>query len=109
VKHILALAAGAFASVATPALADVNLMLGGTVTFGANRGTELGVSLRLLENDQADESTLGAGITYYPQSANIGIDVFAGYLMDHSVFGFGYDFVQAAPIVSFGFANTEGN
>jgi hypothetical protein len=109
VKHILALAAGAFASVAAPAHADVNLMLGGTLTFGANRGTELGVSLRLLENNRAHESTLGAGVTYYPQSNNVGVDVFAGYLMDHSVFGFGYDLVQGAPVMSFGLVNTEGD
>ncbi|NKX46185.1 hypothetical protein [Roseicyclus persicicus] len=106
-KYIPVLAVGALAAVATPAAADVNVMLGGTVTFGANRGTELGVSLRLLENNRRDESTLGAGVTYFPQSNTVGIDVFAGYLMDHSVFGLGYDLVQGTPVMSFGYVDTE--
>ena len=104
---MIALAAGGLLSAASPAFADVNVMLGGTVSFGANRGTELGVTVRLLENNRAHESTLGAGVTFYPQSGNVGIDVFAGYLMDHSVFGFGYDLVQGGPIMSFGYVNTE--
>ena len=108
-SKILAAMAAFLSTGLSPALADPTFMLGGTVTFGANRGTDLGVTLRLLENDRPDESTLGAGVTYYPRSDTVGIDVFAGYLLDNSVFGFGYDFVQNAPVVSFGVVNTSDN
>lgn len=91
----------------SPALADPTIMLGGTLTFGANTQPAFGVSARLLENDRANESTLGAGVTYYPVAGDIGIDVFAGYLFDNGVFGLGYDLVQGAPVMSLGLADTE--
>jgi len=97
----------AFVLGVSPAVADPTFMLGGTLSFGASRPAEFGVSARLLENNRSDESTLGAGITYYPRNGDIGLDVFAGYIFDQGVFGFGYDFVQATPVVSLGIANTE--
>lgn len=106
-NHILAATAVLLASGLSPAAADPTLMLGGTMTFGANQQPNFGVSARLLENNRANESTLGAGVTYYFATADIGVDVFAGYLFDHGVFGFGYDLVQGAPVMSLGIANTE--
>lgn len=106
-NHFLMVAAVGAALSATPALADGALMLGGTMTFGANQQPNFGVSARLLENNRVDESTLGAGVTYYFATRDIGVDVFAGYVFDNGVFGFGYDLVQAAPIMSLGIANTE--
>jgi hypothetical protein len=92
---------------ATPSLADGTFMLGGTLTFGANQQPNFGVSARFLENDRVDESTLGAGVTYYFATQDIGVDVFAGYIFDSMVFGLGYDLVQASPVMSLGVANTE--
>lgn len=106
VKHILAATCVAFLSV-SPALADGTFMLGGTLTFGANQQPNFGVSARFLENDQVDESTLGAGVTYYFATQDIGVDVFAGYIFDSAVFGVGYDLVQSSPIMSLGVANTD--
>ena len=102
------LAASAVAlSLAAPAMADPALMLGGTLTFGANQQPNFGVSARILENNRADESTLGAGVTYYFATSDIGVDVFAGYIFDQGVFGFGYDLVQGAPIMSLGIADID--
>ena len=92
---------------ATPALADTTFMLGGTITFGATQQPQFGVSARLLENNRVNESTLGAGVTYYPMEGDIGIDVFAGYIFDGAVFGLGYDLVQGSPVMSLGLADTE--
>lgn len=92
---------------AAPALADGTIMLGGTLTFGANQQPNFGISARFLENDRVDESTLGAGVTYYFATQDIGVDVFAGYIFDNAVFGLGYDLVQAAPVMSLGIANTD--
>jgi hypothetical protein len=106
-KTLIAATSVALMAGTVPALADTAFMLGGTVTFGSNRPAEFGVSARLLENNRVDESTLGAGVTYYPRNGDVGVDVFAGYLFDNGVFGFGYDLVQGAPIMSLGIANTE--
>jgi hypothetical protein len=35
------------------------------------------------------------------------VDVFAGYNFDRGAFGFGYDLVQGAPVVSLGMVNTK--
>jgi hypothetical protein len=105
--HALTAAAVSLFVLATPAIADGTLMLGGTLTFGANQQPNFGVSARVLENNRVDESTLGAGVTYYFATRDIGVDVFAGYVFDNGVFGFGYDFVQGAPIMSLGLADTD--
>lgn len=105
--HILAATAVALSLVAAPAMADGTFMLGGTMTFGANQQPNFGVSARLLENNRVDESTLGAGVTYYFATGDLGVDVFAGYIFEHGVFGLGYDLVQGAPVMSLGIANTE--
>lgn len=91
----------------SPVLADPALMLGGTFTFGAMQDPNFGITARILENDRANESTLGAGVTYFLFTGDIGIDVFAGYLFESGVFGFGYDLVQGAPVISLGLVNTE--
>ncbi|PWK62545.1 hypothetical protein [Roseicyclus mahoneyensis] len=106
-KHIFAAAAVSLSLVASPALADGTFMLGGTMTFGAGQQPNFGVSARILENNRTDESTLGAGVTYYLGTGDLGVDVFAGYIFDRGVFGFGYDLVQGAPVMSLGLANTE--
>ena len=105
-KHVLAATAVAILA-ASPVMADGALMLGGTLTFGANQQPNFGISARILENNRVDESTLGAGVTYYLGSRDVGVDVFAGYVFDNGVFGLGYDLVQGAPIMSLGLANTE--
>lgn len=107
VKNLSLATACAFLVATGPVLADPALMLGGTFTFGAMQDPNFGITARLLENDRANESTLGAGVTYYLFTGDIGVDVFAGYLFESGVFGFGYDLVQAAPIVSLGLVNTE--
>jgi len=106
-KHLLAATFVVLTAGGSPALADPALMLGGTITFGSNQQPNFGVSARLLENNRSDESTLGAGVTYYLGTRDIGIDVFAGYIFDNGVFGFGYDLVQGAPIMSLGIADTD--
>lgn len=106
-KNVLAAAAVLLASGLSPAVAEPTLMLGGTITFGANQQPNFGVSARLLENNRVDESTLGAGVTYYFATSDIGVDIFAGYVFDNGVFGFGYDLVQGAPVMSLGIADTE--
>lgn len=107
VKKIYLATALALTVCSGPALADPTLMLGGTFTFGAMQDPNFGISARLLENDRANESTLGAGVTYFLFSGDIGVDVFAGYLFDGAAFGFGYDLVQAAPVISLGFVDTQ--
>jgi len=107
VKNVTLAATVAFLAGASPVLADPTLMLGGTFTFGAMQDPNFGLTARLLENDRANESTLGAGVTYYLFSGNIGVDVFAGYLFDGAAFGFGYDLVQGAPVVSLGLVDTH--
>lgn len=106
-KHVPLITTLAFVAGLSPAFADPALMLGGTVTFGANQTPTFGVTARLLENDRVNESTLGAGLSYYFSTGQIGVDVFAGYLFDHGVFGFGYDLVQGSAIASLGLVNTQ--
>ena len=106
-KHVPLTTTLAFLAGLSPALADPTLMLGGSVTFGANQTPNFGVTARLLENDRVNESTLGAGLSYYFGTGQIGVDVFAGYLFDNGVFGFGYDLVQGSAIASLGLVNTQ--
>jgi hypothetical protein len=107
VKHVPLTTTLAFLAGLTPAMADPALMLGGTVTFGATQAPNFGITARLLENNRKNESSLGAGVTYYLNSGTIGVDVFAGYNFDRGAFGFGYDLVQGAPVVSLGMVNTK--
>lgn len=106
-KHVPLTTTLAFLAGLTPAMADPALMLGGTVTFGAAQQPDFGITARLLENNRKNESSLGAGVTYFLGSRTIGVDVFAGYVFDQGAFGFGYDLVQGAPIVSLGLVNTK--
>lgn len=106
-KHVPLTTTLVFLAGLSPALADPAFMLGGTFTFGASQQPNFGISARLLQNNVADESALGAGLSYYPFTGQLGVDVFAGYLFDNGGFGFGYDLVQGAPIVSLGLVNTQ--
>jgi hypothetical protein len=107
VKHLPLSSTLLFLAGLTPALADPTMMLGGTVTFGANTSPSFGVTVRLLENNRVNESTLGAGLSYYLGSGQIGVDVFAGFLFEKGVFGFGYDLVQGKVIASLGVVDTQ--
>lgn len=106
-KHLSLATTLVFLAGASPVLADPALMLGGTVTFGANHNPDFGLTARLLENNRANESSLGAGVTYYLYTGQIGVDVFAGYLLEGAAFGFGYDLVQGAPVISLGLVDTK--
>ena len=87
--------------------AEPALTLGGVFSFGWDRGSDFGVAVGFITNNQADKVTFGGAATYYPVSGDFGTDVFAGWVFDNGVLGAGYDFSQRAPTVSLSYANVD--
>ena len=88
------------------AQADPTFMIGGTFSFGGGAPGQFGLSARILSNNVEGEHTLGAGVTYYLDSGDLGYDVMLGWLHENSVFGLGYDFGQRTPLLTLGLTRT---
>lgn len=90
-----------------PAHADVGAMVGVGYTFG---GPGLSLTVKALSSDRQDRVVAAAGVSFYPFLKNkIGVDLGVGYQGDNSAVVLSWDFLQAAPQISGGWANTKDN
>ena len=91
------------------ALADPTFLLGGGISFGGGNSPQFTVSGKVLSDNQQDEPVAGLGLNYYLGTGDFGADLGLGYLFEDSAVMLGYDFLGKAPLITFGWADTESD
>ena len=105
-KTLLAAALSVFAM---GAHADAGYMLGVTYSLGSQASMKnLGFSAKVLTSDREDKWVGAAGVSLFPWAdRKLGLDVGAGYTFEDSTALVSYDFLQAKPLVSYGWTDTN--
>ncbi len=109
-KHLLGPLAAAALMSGTLLYAGPQGMFGISYTWGGAIGDgNLGISLKIVSDDEKDKVIGVAGVTYYPWAPveKFGADLSAGYLFDKFALTGGYDFLQSDWIISGGYVNTK--
>ncbi len=106
VKQLLIVGVLLFGLVAQ-AQAGVGGFFGLSYTLGASLGN-LGVTAKVISDNEEDTAIVGAGVDFYPFAAGnkFGIDISAGYLFTDFALTIGWDFLQKKPQFSAGYVNT---
>lgn len=93
----------------TSAYADSpSVMLGLSFDFGADPKENIGLTAKVISNNEPNNFILGVGGTYFPfAKEQVGVDLSGGYLMDHAAVTAGYDFMRSTPQVSAGWVPTR--
>lgn len=104
-----ALSTLALGSITTNVLADAGYMIGINYALDGRASlSNLGVGARILSSDQRDEVVAVAGVSLYPWAEKkVGVDIGAGYTFDDSTAVVAYDFIQAKPLASVGWTDTD--
>jgi hypothetical protein len=92
---------------AAPAFADPTIMVGLSFTFGGSQSGQLGISGRILSNNQRDAFVGAIGGTYYPGTQAFGLDAGIGYNINNTPITLTYDFVNQSPMFGLGWADLE--
>ncbi|SFR34888.1 hypothetical protein SAMN04488005_0725 [Yoonia tamlensis] len=87
--------------------AEPTFMLGGGVAFGGGQSPQFAITAKILSDNQPEEAVFGLGGSYYLGSGEFGADLSAGYLFDNTALMVGYDFLQNAPVFSYGYAEAD--
>ena len=93
----------------TLACAGPQAMFGLSYNWGGSTGWQnLGVSVKVVSDNEKDQVIAAAGLSYYPWSPadKFGADLSGGYLFDSFALTAGWDFLQNGWIVSAGYVNT---
>ena len=84
------------------------VMLGLSFNFGANPKENIGLTAKIISNNDPNHFIVGAGGTYFPfASTQFGADLSAGYLLDNSAVMAGYDVLRSTPQISAGWVPTR--
>ncbi|MFW5425836.1 MAG: hypothetical protein ACKE8G_04585 [Methylophagaceae bacterium] len=87
------------------AQADPAAFVGISYSFG---GSGVGISVKVLSDDEEEQAVAALGATYYPTATNKwGMDLSAGYAFDDAAVLVGWDFLQESVQVSAGWADIE--
>ncbi len=88
-------------------MADPTYMAGLAFNFGGGKAASPGVTFKILSDDQAERIVGSLGVTYFLDNGGyVGVDVGAAYLFeDDFAAGLSYDFINARPQVSVGYAD----
>ena len=89
-----------------PAYAEPSLMLGFALNFGGG-ATRLGVTSKVLSDNQTDQVVGVAGVTYFFDDKSVAFDAGVGYTLHDSAITLTYDFTNSSPQLSAGAANTK--
>ena len=105
-KTLLAASLSVFA---LGAYADPGYMLGVSYSFGGQASMKnLGFTAKVLTSDREDKWVGAAGVSLFPWAdRKLGLDVGGGYTFNDSTALVSYDFLQAAPLVSYGWTDTN--
>lgn len=95
-------------SIATaPAYADPTVMIGLSFTFGGSQSGQLGISGRILSDNERDAWVASLGATYYPGSQEFGLDAGIGYNWENLPITLTYDFLNQGVQLGLGWADLE--
>jgi hypothetical protein len=104
-KTLLAASLSVFAM---GAYADPGYMLGVSYSLDGQASMKnLGFSAKILTSDREDKWVGAAGVSLFPWAdRKLGLDVGGGYTFEDSTALVSYDFLQAKPLVSYGWTDT---
>jgi hypothetical protein len=105
-KTLLAASLSVFAM---GAHADPGYMLGVSYSLGGQASMKnLGFTAKVLTSDREDKWVGAAGVSLFPWAdRKLGLDVGGGYTFEDSTAVVSYDFLQAKPLVSYGWTDTN--
>ena len=84
------------------------VLLGLSFDFGANPKENIGLTAKIISNNDPNHFIVGAGGTYFPFSKDqFGLDLSGGYVVDHAAVTAGYDVLRWTPQVSVGWVPTR--
>ena len=107
VQKVLFLVAGIVFSTSAYA-GNPTVLLGLAFDFGADPKDNIGLTAKIISNNEPDNFIFGVGGTYFPFAKDqIGVDLSGGYLADHSAVTAGYDFMRWTPQLSAGWVPTR--
>ncbi len=106
VKQLLIVGALLFGLVAQ-AQAGAGGFFGLSYTLGTSLDN-LGVTAKVISDNEEDTAIVGAGVDFYPFAAGnkFGVDISAGYLFTDFAVTVGWDFLQKKTQFSAGYVNT---
>ena len=91
--------------------AGAGVLFGISYNFGVPAVTweNLGVTGKILSDDDANTGVLAAGGSFYPfaKENKFGVDISAGYLFKNGAATVGWDFLQRKPQVAIGYVDTK--
>lgn len=81
-------------------------MLGLSLNFGGGE-TKLGATVKILSDNRPDKVVGAAGVTYFFDDGDIGLDAGIGYTFKGGAATLTYDFLNQSPQLSAGLANIK--
>lgn len=105
-KKLLASTAIVSSLTAAPSFADPTVMIGLSWAFGGgSQQGVLGISGRILSDDERDTWVGAVGGTYYPGSGEFGFDVGIGYTFSNTPLTLSYDLMNNQVLFGLGWAD----
>lgn len=93
------------------AQAETGFFLGVSLQLGGGLSArDIGLTAKLLSSRREDHAIAAAGLSVYPfgkGETRVGTDISVGYQGTHAGALIGYDILQRAPVVGFGYVNTK--
>lgn len=90
---------------ATPAIADPTVMVGISFNISGTKANEPGITAKILSDDGRDKFVGVAGVTYFYNSNDWGIDAGLGYNLKRNTISMSYDFLNDGISVALGMSN----
>ena len=91
-------------------MADTGVFVGVVYDFGSGTraSSGLGLSAKVVSDDEEDKAVGAVGLSYFPQAANkLGVDVSIGYTFDNGLVTLGYDILNKQPQMGLGYMDTD--
>lgn len=82
--------------------AHPGVFFGLTYNFGGN----VGMSLKVLSSNREDRGAFCAGISYFPETKKVGLDVGGAYTFQNGAVTAGWDILNNAPQMGVGYIHT---
>ncbi len=91
-------------------MADTGVFVGVVYDFGSgsHASSGLGLSAKVVSDDEEDKAVGAVGLSYFPRAANkLGVDVSIGYTFDNGLVTLGYDILNKQPQMGLGYMDTD--
>lgn len=94
---------GCMLAAALPAYAGPAAFVGLSYDFGDS----VGLSLKVVSTNREDRGALSAGVSYFPFSKKVGVDLGVGYVFRNGAATAGWDLLNGKAQVGIGYVNTK--